>query len=115
MVQPAYQQVDDQPKFSVTQNRRPWNKLAEELYAYARFLSTQTFQDIESIHEFKRLLLSRAIDFCRINRKSIDSVDIRTWGPNYGSENDCYCGFNRPNSTEGPAFVISIKKEAQTQ
>lgn len=95
------------PTFKIIQNRKPWNKSAEWLLAYATRMAqgearSRGFTQIEQI---KTIMKQDFETWCIKNRKNPDRISITTWEGNPG---EFYCSINQPGSQSDAAFKICM-------
>ncbi len=102
-------QAAAQPRFKVTQHRKPWNAAAAWVLLQAEFLAAEAdTARIDTVAEFARRLKA-TLEFKAERDSSIrrgaKSVEIRTWK---ALGDAIICGVDKPNSTSGAAFTISL-------
>lgn len=101
-------------KFSIQQNRKPWNKGAEWLYETARNMAdpanyNASYGEVapESIGEFHKILKARWESICERYKpfcQMFQKFEISTY------DNRVVC-INKKHSTECAALVVSMEKE----
>lgn len=104
-------QAAPNPRFKCTQHRKPWNKAAEWLYQEATRMAENPAEHIKTVEQFASSLnLAFGVKVMLGRDKAIQrgasNVQIATWK---GYKGEVIMGINRPNSTEGAAFTVSLK------
>lgn len=98
--------------FKVTQFRKPWNQAAAWVLLQAEFLAAYSYeQHLYTVEEFAQRLradLKFSAERNAIIRRGMANVEIKTWTILNG---ETVCGIDKPNSTNGAAFTISLEKE----
>ncbi|HRI61225.1 MAG TPA: hypothetical protein PK228_15905 [Saprospiraceae bacterium] len=105
------QDVPAPPKFKVTQQRKPWSAAAAWVLMQAEFLAgpenPEVLQSVEQLAQRLRDTLQFKAERDGDIRRGLKGIEIKTWSPQKGR---VVCGIDKPNSTNGSAFYISLEE-----
>lgn len=92
----------DNPKFTITVHRKPWNKTAQAALDIAQSIAENPdVYEVSTIAEFSIALKLRLMVWCKDNKKDPSVIDI-------SKAVNWRIYINRPNSTEGAAICIVL-------